>query len=49
MKLVDAAGTVIATTVTDSVGDFEFTYLAPGVYGLMQINASGFTDVIRLL
>ena len=37
LQLLDEAGDTIATTTTDSGGDYAFTNLAPGTYGWREI------------
>ncbi len=36
VELLNAGGTVIATTTTDASGDYRFTGLAPGVYSVRE-------------
>jgi uncharacterized surface anchored protein len=46
ITLSNAAGTVIATTVTNSTGLYEFTDLEPGKYTVTETNPPGYkTDV----
>nr|WP_255926036.1 MFS transporter [Streptantibioticus rubrisoli] len=46
LTLVDAAGTVVRTTITDADGTYAFTDLAPGEYSLI---ASGYPPVASAL
>jgi len=45
IELLDAAGNVIATALTDAQGFYNFPNLAPGVYKLNQIDLPGYEDV----
>ena len=45
ITLKDAAGNVVATTVTDGSGFYSFPNLVPGVYTLEQTDLPGFQDV----
>lgn len=44
VHLLDSAGTRIATTTTDSQGRYEFTGLAPGLYGIEEEQPTGYFD-----
>lgn len=45
LALIDASGNVTGeTTVTDANGYYEFTNLAPGVYGVIETQPSGYYD-----
>ncbi|MCA9200444.1 MAG: hypothetical protein KDA87_23050, partial [Planctomycetales bacterium] len=44
IELLDASGTVIATTTTDEFGRFEFNGLQPGEYAIRQIQPEGYFD-----
>jgi protocatechuate 3,4-dioxygenase beta subunit len=44
VHLLDSSGTVLDTTLTDSVGEYMFTGLAPGVYGVREIQPAGYFD-----
>ncbi len=45
VQLLSNSGTVIATTTTDVNGDYIFTNLEAGNYGVRQINLTGYSDV----
>jgi serine-aspartate repeat-containing protein C/D/E len=42
IQLLDAGGNVIRTTQTNSQGEYLFTDLAPGVYGVRELQPSGY-------
>jgi len=42
--LLDASGSRIATAVTDANGEYRFTNLAPGTYGVEEVQPDGFYD-----
>lgn len=42
IKLLDAVGNVIDTIQTDSQGQYEFTGLAPGIYGVEEVQPGGY-------
>ncbi len=44
VHLLDSAGNRIATTLTDANGEYEFTGLAPGTYGVEEIQPAGYLD-----
>ncbi|NUQ62986.1 MAG: carboxypeptidase regulatory-like domain-containing protein [Pirellulales bacterium] len=44
LHLLDAQGNRIATALTDSEGFYRFTGLAPGVYGVLEIQPDGYFD-----
>ncbi|QDV58092.1 MSCRAMM family protein [Rosistilla oblonga] len=44
MQLYDADGTLIATTLTNANGFYEFTDLAPGSYSVIQVQPNGYFD-----
>ena len=44
IQLFDADGTLIAETLTDENGDYEFTGLEPGNYSIVEIQPEGFLD-----
>lgn len=44
IQLLDAAGNVVQTTVTDMHGAYRFDNLAPGNYGVREIQPAGFLD-----
>jgi len=45
IELLDANGTVIRTTFTDSNGEYEFTNLAPGEYAVREQQPTGYFDL----
>ncbi len=45
IELYDDNGNLVATTVTDGNGDFEFTDLPAGEYTVVEIQPPGLTDV----
>jgi hypothetical protein len=45
MQLLDSTGSVIATTTTDANGNYVFGNLAPGTYGVHEIQPAGYFDV----
>jgi protocatechuate 3,4-dioxygenase beta subunit len=44
--LLDASGNRIATTVTDANGTYSFTNLAPGTYGVEEVQPQGYFDSV---
>ncbi|WP_390621528.1 SdrD B-like domain-containing protein [Rubripirellula reticaptiva] len=44
VTLVNDAGQVVATTVTDSAGKYEFLNLMPGEYSIVESQPDGFID-----
>jgi len=42
IQLLDAAGNVIDTTITDANGEYKFDNLAPGTYGVREIQPQGY-------
>ncbi|NLS95882.1 MAG: hypothetical protein GXX96_27415 [Planctomycetaceae bacterium] len=44
VHLLDAGGNRIAATTTDADGEYEFTDLAPGTYGVEEIQPEGYFD-----
>lgn len=42
IQLLDASGTVIGTTQTDVNGQYAFTDLAPGSYGVREVQPAGY-------
>lgn len=44
VHLLDSTGSRIATTLTDVNGEYEFTNLAPGTYGVEEIQPDGYFD-----
>ncbi|NLY01624.1 MAG: hypothetical protein GXY83_36520 [Rhodopirellula sp.] len=44
VRLLDAQGNQIATTLTDANGAYRFTGLAPGVYGVEEVQPGGYYD-----
>ncbi len=44
VDLVDAWGATVKSTVTDSTGSYAFTGLAPGVYGVEEMQPAGYFD-----
>ena len=44
VELLDADGNVIDTTITDENGDYEFSGLRPGTYGVREITPEGLID-----
>ena len=47
--LLDASGVRLQSTVTDANGEYVFTNLAPGTYGIEQIQPDGYIDGGELL
>ena len=44
IQLLDATGIVIDTTLTDAEGRYKFDNLAPGTYGIREIQPEGYFD-----
>ena len=44
IELYDADGNLLATTLTDANGDYEFTGLTPGIYSVVEVQPDGFLD-----
>ena len=44
IKLLDSSGNVIATTQTNAQGEYEFTGLEPGTYGIQEVQPAGYFD-----
>ncbi len=44
IHLLDAQGNIIATTLTDANGEYRFDGLAPGTYGVLEIQPAGYFD-----
>ena len=44
IDLLDAGGNVIATTLTDENGEYEFTGLAPGIYQVREHQPTDYFD-----
>jgi len=44
VKLLDSSGNVIDTTLTDERGEYAFTGLRPGVYGVEELTPPGYFD-----
>src|SRR4029077_8646712 len=44
VQLIDSNGQVIATTVTDEMGQYKFGNLAPGTYTVHEIQPPGYTQ-----
>jgi len=44
IHLLDASGTVIDTTQTDAKGEYSFEGLAPGTYGVREVQPKGYYD-----
>jgi len=42
VQLLDRVGNVVATTNTNAAGYYKFTYLVPGVYGVHELQPSGY-------
>ncbi|MEO8606576.1 MAG: SdrD B-like domain-containing protein [Chloroflexota bacterium] len=42
VRLLDSGGTVIATTTTDGSGNYAFTLLPPGTYGIQVVLPTGY-------
>ena len=45
IDLLDASGNVLATTTTDANGQYSFTGLRPGVYGVREHQPAGYFDL----
>ena len=44
IQLFDINGDLVATTLTDANGNYEFTDLAPGTYSIVEVQPNGFLD-----
>ena len=44
LELLDAQGNVVRTTLTDEEGNYKFDNLAPGTYGVHEIQPVGYYD-----
>ena len=44
IQLFDETGELVATTLTDANGDYEFAGLAPGTYSVVEVQPDGFLD-----
>ena len=44
IQLLDADGNLVAETLTDENGDYEFDGLAPGSYSVVEVQPEGFID-----
>ena len=44
VKLLNAAGVIVATATTDSSGNYSFTGLAPGDYRVVETQPAAYTD-----
>ena len=44
VQLLNATGSVVATTLTDSQGRYRFDGLAPGVYSVYEVQPAGYSD-----
>lgn len=42
LKLLDANGLVVQTTITNSVGEYKFEMLPPGAYSVREVQPSGY-------
>jgi protocatechuate 3,4-dioxygenase beta subunit len=42
IQLLDAGGNVLRTTTTNAQGEYHFTGLAPGVYGVRELQPAGY-------
>jgi len=48
IELYDGSGNLIASTVTDSLGNYTFAELPPGNYTVVEVNPPGFTSTYDL-
>jgi len=46
VKLLNATGTVVATTTTDTAGKYAFTNLNPGTYQVTEVQPAGYYDSV---
>ena len=44
IHLLDSSGNIVGTTTTNSIGYYEFTVLAPGTYGVHEVQPAGYLD-----
>lgn len=44
IHLLDASGSIIATTTTDEQGEYRFENLPPGMYGVYEVQPGGYLD-----
>ena len=44
VELTDAQGTVLSTTTTDTLGEYRFDNLRPGVYRIHEVQPAGYFD-----
>ncbi len=44
IELLSSAGSVISTTLTDANGEYRFLNLAPGTYGVHEVQPAGYFD-----
>ncbi len=44
VQLLDGQGNVVRATVTDAAGRYTFEHLAPGTYGIRELQPSGYFD-----
>ena len=44
IQLFDETGELVATTLTDANGDYQFAGLAPGTYSVVEVQPDGFLD-----
>ncbi|HTM55716.1 MAG TPA: SdrD B-like domain-containing protein, partial [Pirellulales bacterium] len=42
IQLLDAAGHIVATTLTDAQGNYRFDGMAPGTYGVHEVQPAGY-------
>ncbi|MCC6124777.1 MAG: hypothetical protein IT426_07445 [Pirellulales bacterium] len=44
IRLLDGSGNLLQTTATDANGDYAFTSLTPGVYGVAEVQPDGYLE-----